>query len=224
MKLFMATAVVSLILFAGINQLIPDGPEPMPAARFIAAQKEGKTIPPVPVREAPEPNSQPSKEDCTAAALFPQEQHQPFTGTVTRVIDGDTLEARVGGTLLKIRLWGVDAPEMGQTNGAWAHSYLEELAPPDSRIAVHPVSMDRYGRVVAVIGKAEDPGGWALNVKVTVFGQAYHVDRFQSESNVCLKEAEKAARSMGAGVWKHGGGVRPWEYRKQQGNPNGKEL
>ena len=38
-----------------------------------------------------------------------------MTGTVTRVIDGDTIVVMVDGIEMRIRLWGIDAPELSRT-------------------------------------------------------------------------------------------------------------
>jgi micrococcal nuclease len=48
-------------------------------------------------------------------------------GKVTRVVDGDTLVARVGGKSERVRLIGVDAPELGQCFAANASAALRQL-------------------------------------------------------------------------------------------------
>ena len=55
-----------------------------------------------------------------------------MTGTVIRVIDEDTIIVMVDGIEMRIRLWGIDAPERDQRDGAAAQRELESMTPPDS--------------------------------------------------------------------------------------------
>ena len=91
---------------------------------------------------------------------------RPVAGPVTRVVDGDTFW--IG--RIKIRLWGVDAPEAGSVNGPAAARYLADV------VADHPLTCRQAGppshdRMVA---RCEDPwgrdiaeimvaAGWALD-------------------------------------------------------------
>lgn len=61
------------------------------------------------------------------------------------VVDGDTI--RLDGE--KIRLWGVNAPEMSTTEGEKAKAYLEKYL-ADKDVVCYPTSVDRYGRTVAM--------------------------------------------------------------------------
>jgi hypothetical protein len=56
-----------------------------------------------------------------APARAQVEAGQTFTGTVVGVVDGDTYTVwRSAGDTVAVHLWGVDAPEPGQTYGAAA--------------------------------------------------------------------------------------------------------
>ena len=190
-------------------------PPPSPA-RFVQAQQDGATIDPLPPGDnVAAPGHGPIEvADCSAINLSNQ-SHPYFLGTVTDVIDGDTINVRVEGAHMRVRLWGIDAPEHNQQGGAAAYHHLRALIPVDSKIEVHPMDMDIYGRVVANLGNGQD---WAVNVKMIASGWAYHVNAYESKGNRCLFEAEKLARSYKAGVWEHGefGGIRPWEHRQTE--------
>ncbi len=225
MKIVFGAFLLSLLLFAGVRELldlIPQDPKPLTAAPFIAAKHNQDSVPSSPAEGGLPHDSRPDrKDDCIAANLFPQ-TYQPFDATVTRVIDGDTLEVRIEGTTLSVRLWGIDAPETKQPNGPASTDYLTNLAPPQTRLSLHPVTMDRYQRLVAVTGLAQHPDDWAINVKLVAFGHAYHVDNFESEGNSCLTEAQRHARQNQAGLWRNApnGGAKPWDYRQmQKGSP-----
>ncbi len=49
-------------------------------------------------------------------------------GLVTRVVDGDTLRAQIGGSTERVRLIGIDAPERGECYSTRATELLRTLA------------------------------------------------------------------------------------------------
>lgn len=133
---------------------------------------------------------------------------------VARVVDGDTLElGRWGGTV-RVRLYGVDAPEAGQSCrdaggraydcGAVATRRLERLAQGE-RLACEERDRDQYDRVVAVcrLGRMD------LNHVLVREGLAYAYPRYGER----YVEAESAARREGLGVFA-GASVPPWEHRQ----------
>lgn len=70
--------------------------------------------------------------------------HLTLSGYVEHVTDGDTL--RMNGQ--RIRLWGIDAPEMTQPLGPEAKRKLTAFV-LDQRIICHDKGQDRYRRTVA---------------------------------------------------------------------------
>ena len=78
--------------------------------------------------------------------------YQAASGVVTRVIDGDTLWVKTGsdGALLKVRIHGVDAPEICQPGGAQARDALKRQV-FGQRITLNIRSRDDYGRAVASV-------------------------------------------------------------------------
>jgi micrococcal nuclease len=72
--------------------------------------------------------------------------------TVTSVVDGDTLHARVGGRDEKVRLIGIDAPEVGACDAAKATALARRLAQGRTLTLVSDPTQathDRYGRLLA---------------------------------------------------------------------------
>ncbi len=84
-------------------------------------------------------------------------------GLVTNVVDGDTLRARIGGSIERVRLIGVDAPERGECYFTRSTELLRELA-EDKVVGVEGDSTqrerDRFGRLLAyvVLPDGIDPG------------------------------------------------------------------
>ena len=73
-------------------------------------------------------------------------------GMVTRVIDGDTIEANIGGEKQRIRYIGIDAPEAGEPGGTrateenrrWVADQIALLVPDTT-------DLDRYGRLLRYV-------------------------------------------------------------------------
>ncbi len=86
-----------------------------------------------------------------AAPLTPCEQIPGcFSGSVTRVIDGDTLD--ISGH--RIRLVLVDAPEWDTVAGPPSTALLRQLCPEGSEATVHQDAWqpeDQYGRILGVV-------------------------------------------------------------------------
>jgi endonuclease YncB( thermonuclease family) len=142
-----------------------------------------------------------------------------MSGSV-RVVDGDTLDM----ASIRIRLWGIDAPEMKQTCqgkdgqiyecGRDSAAVMRELT-RDRHVECESRDRDRYGRVVAVcrtesgeINSAILRRGWAVD------WPRYSDGRYRAD--------EAAARAEGLGIWS-GRFELPWEWRQEhQQKRNGK--
>jgi endonuclease YncB( thermonuclease family) len=117
-----------------------------------------------------------------------------FDARVVRIADGDTLEAvPVGETRpIRIRLHGVDAPELGETFSREAQTLLRTIV-FDQRVRVEGIDMDRYGRVVARISI----GGKDASTELVRAGLACHA----YARNPVLASEEAQARTGGRGFW-----------------------
>lgn len=123
---------------------------------------------------------------------------------VIRVADGDSLTLQVGPRLLKLRLAGIDAPEMKQTFGLQARRSLHQLCfGKDAQYDA--IAVDRFGRTVARVrcdgvdasqAQLERGMAWAFR---------------QKDRN--LKALETTARSNKIGLWSDPHPVAPWRFR-----------
>jgi hypothetical protein len=125
------------------------------------------------------------------------------------VYDGDTLE--IGH--LRIRLHGVDAPELDQTcgtadGGEWACGRVarDRLAAMVDGVETgcRPRERDGFGRVVARCFVDGDD----LGARLVAEGLAWAYIRF----SVAYADREAAARDAGLGVWQ-GASEAAWHYR-----------
>ena len=140
-------------------------------------------------------------------------QSAQATGRVVGVIDGDTLDILTAGfETLRVRLSGIDAPELGQAFGRNAKAALSSLVFARS-VAIEWRKRDRYDRVVAKVTFE----GRDIALEMLTLGMAWHYRQFESEQRVAdrgrYQEAENRARAARRGLWADAVPVPPWEYR-----------
>jgi micrococcal nuclease len=133
-----------------------------------------------------------------------------LTGTVDRVIDGDTLAARVDGERVRVRLLGVDAPETpggrapAECYGVEADDAARDLLPRGARIVLRTDPTqgreDRFGRLLAEVGVAGEAR--TVNEALVAAGAA---EVFPGDGRArllpALRAAQERARARGLGLW-----------------------
>jgi len=160
-----------------------------------------------------------------ATALAVSAGAAELRGTVVGVSDGDTLtvldQTR---TPHRIRLAGIDAPEMKQPYGARARSSLASLAFQKPVVVVWH-KRDRYGRIVGHVdvvvtgecGRTDCARREDVALAQLASGLAWHYKRFQGEQTPEERRlyavAEDAARARREGLWQDPRPVPPWEFR-----------
>ena len=130
---------------------------------------------------------------------------------VTHVADGDTIVVRPtgGGAETRVRLLGIDAPELHSSdNGGrpdhWASEARRYTA---SRVEQKPVTLrleqtetrDRYRRLLAYVYVDDSDN---LNLDLVRDGQAYADRRFRHSMRSQFERAENEARKTRRGLWK----------------------
>jgi len=135
-----------------------------------------------------------------------------LTGTVTRVVDGDTLWLKTAADAapVVIRIEGIDAPESCQPGGAEATAWLTDLVLNRS-VTVKPSAQDDFGRTV---GKVFD-GTRDIGDRMVRDGQAWSL-RYKYDRGPYMAE-ERMALALKRGLHAAGGAVEPREFRKQHG-------
>ena len=148
--------------------------------------------------------------------LLPAFPALAWEGMVRAVHDGDTVTLAPGGACnssLSIRLYGIDAPELGQAGGPESREALARILPPESLVEVVPLGQDRYNRVVALLIRK----GKNVNARMLESGHAWLFKRY-CRAKFCREWArmEKSARSARRGLWADEAAVPPWQWRKQR--------
>lgn len=138
-----------------------------------------------------------------------------ITGRVVGVYDGDTITV-LDETLTRhrIRLAGIDAPELGQAYGELSRNYLAEQV-TGKNVSVEWSKKDKYKRPVGkVMMGSKDQcleqvrGGFAWHYK------KYEVEQTPLEQRT-YRDAEQAAREAKRGLWVDHEPVAPWQWRKE---------
>jgi len=141
--------------------------------------------------------------------LVPSLASADFSGRVVAVTDGDTIRVMHNGKAEKIRLYGVDCPEMGQAYGKTAKQFASEMVfGKDVTVKTH--GKDRYGRT---IGDVLLPDGRSLNHELVAAGLAWWYRRY-APHDAELERLEKEARDHNLGLWADRDPAPPWCYRK----------
>jgi endonuclease YncB( thermonuclease family) len=135
------------------------------------------------------------------------------------IYDGDTFRVECDGRQLKIRLCGIDAPEVKQPLGIESRNYLRSLiAKGSNQVIVIEMDRDKYNRTVAEVLFDTPEGEQSVQEEMLRGGMAYHYKQYSGNchNRDVFDTAEAMARSTRRGVWRlPNGGERPWDYRKQ---------
>jgi endonuclease YncB( thermonuclease family) len=140
------------------------------------------------------------------------QQPVELTGTVSRIVDGDTLwlTSAADAEPVVIRIEGVDAPESCQAGGADATQALTKLA-LNRTVTVKVVAHDDYGRTV---GKVYD-GVTDVGDRMVRDGHAWST-RYKYDRGPYVAE-ERMAIALKRGVHAEAGAVMPRDFRQRNG-------
>jgi micrococcal nuclease len=128
--------------------------------------------------------------------------------TVSRVVDGDTVRMTYGGDRVRVRLLGIDTPEVEDSRAvvrclaaaatrrttalAAGRTVSVELDPSQARF-------DQYGRLLAYLWL---PDGTMLNERLVAEGYAHeYTYRLPYKYRNRFRTAEKVARTRKLGLW-----------------------
>jgi micrococcal nuclease len=133
---------------------------------------------------------------------------------VESIVDGDTIDVAIGGRSERVRLIGIDTPEIAhpasggraanaaECFGEEAAGFTEQLLPVGTpvRLARDVVARDDYGRLLAYVFRASD--GVLINYELARQGYAQPLTiapntRFASR----ILDATRQAESDEAGLW-----------------------
>ncbi len=124
--------------------------------------------------------------------------------TGVRVIYGDTLDVKLGGRTVRVRLLNVDAPEAGhdgstaQCLSGEASKWLAQVAGKGKKLKLSTYGKDRFGRT---LGGLHDTGGRLVNAELVGAGLAApFVVNGQVDLITPVRAAQQVAATAGVGL------------------------
>ena len=135
---------------------------------------------------------------------------------VIKVSDGDTLNiqkvenGKFVGEMLRIRMYGMDAPEKSQDYGSESKQALEKLV-VGKNLSLEVKNKDRYGRTVAIIYA----NGKNVNEEMVKTGNAWWYQEY-AKKDMQFEEYQENAKQKKLGLFSRKGYTEPWNYRKEK--------
>ena len=129
------------------------------------------------------------------------------SGKVIRVSDGDTILIQSGSQKIRVRMYGIDAPELKQKYGEESKKYLEKRI-IDKNVDIKVINQDQYGRKVGkVFYKNKD-----INLEMLETGNAWFYE-YHAKHEKDYRKAFKNAKEQKLGLWKDKNPQNPRNFR-----------
>lgn len=146
---------------------------------------------------------------------------QLLEGLVTRVIDGDTIEVRTAGRSNRVRLIGVDTPEVGRPLASEATAFTRRWLEGREVWLEDDVQLrDRYSRRLAYVWLERPQNQSLAEVRVKMFNAIIVAEGYAQLMTIppnvryveIFRVLQTEARENGRGLWQ---GTRPQVGRAQ---------
>jgi len=149
-----------------------------------------------------------SRSDSVNNFIEKQNVVNVIRGKVISIIDGDTFDLLTKeNETIRIRVYGIDAPEKGMPYYNVSKKYLSNLI-FSKTIEVQISKIDRHDRFVA---KSFLENGTDISLAMIQNGMAWHYAEYSSEKDYA--DAQIEARGFELGIWKDKNVIEPWEVR-----------
>ena len=126
---------------------------------------------------------------------------------VIKISDGDTITILTQQRKqVKVRLYGIDAPEKKQPYGQKSRQFLASLI-AGQIVEVEPKGKDRYKRTLGIIYyKGQD-----INAQMVLNGYAWAYVKYSR----MYVDHERLAREKKRGLWQSSNPTPPWVWRRR---------
>ena len=147
-----------------------------------------------------------------ATAKQAKPESAAYDAKVIAITDGDTITVLTDTKeQIKIRIYGIDAPERRQAFGAKAKQFLSSLI-FEGNVTIKPLGKDLYGRTIAKVYHAD------MDVGLTMIesGHAWWYQQY-AKKDVDYKRAQERAKKQQLGLWADSNPIEPSKFRKHKG-------
>jgi len=135
---------------------------------------------------------------------------------MVRIADGDTfdLERLDTGAIYRIRVYGIDCPELNQPGGREALDASRNLL-NGAVYGVVGLYLDNYDRLVAILINQEN--GRVLQEELISGGMCWVYDYFCRDCQL-WQDMQTEAKTSQRGLWSTSDPIPPWDWRRS--NPS----
>lgn len=148
-------------------------------------------------------------------STVPSPNRTVVPATLVRVVDGDTAIVKLQRQEIRVRLYGIDAPEKSTPFGPAATKALRSLVEGED-LELEVVTQDSYERLVARIWVGNEDVNAAMIDKGYAWAYRHYLDELPDAPAYCELEAD--ARSARRGVWAAPPAEwePPWVFRQRE--------
>jgi micrococcal nuclease len=150
----------------------------------------------------------------TAPLPAPVTVPQEFTARCIGVSEDDTITVlyQKGTTKqsVKVRLYGIDAPESKQAYGTQAKKHLSEMI-VGKNVRLYAQGTDQHGRLLAWVFVGKE----CANARQVEDGFAWWYQQYAPDEKK-LSELQAAAKAAKRGLWHDAAPIAPWQWREEQ--------
>ena len=129
-----------------------------------------------------------------------------LSSKVVSIHDGDTITVLQDKRQIKVRLFGIDAPELKQPYGKKSKQFLANLI-AGKVVEVEENGKDRYKRTISIVYL----GNTDINAQMVANGYAWAYRKFSKKYTA----QESKAKSQRLGLWRDEEPIPPWEWRRR---------
>ncbi len=134
---------------------------------------------------------------------------ESFNALVIGVYSGDTIVVSINNKQTKVRLDGIDCPELDQEYGDSAKMTTVVLCFKKD-VRIEKVGVDTYGRTLAFVYV----GDVCVNKELLRLGMAWHYKQYNGDPE--LAKLEDEARANKVGLWSQTKPQAPWDFRHKK--------